>query len=413
MSFLTRIGKALGISSPKPPPPYKGNQNSCKVTKTRPVYSGQTHSLPSRRHSQFNKTPRQKSHIQKSGPSEGEPSVVYDPTHMPEKLDRKVAEGGEGAVWTLENPKLRGSVVKVFRAHKLREPGFVTETEQKIRAIRVIKNNDRSMAWPYFPVYSARKQFIGFAMRRVEGKQLSTVMHPLASKPICGDWNRGDYVRLSVDLVRKVETLHQLGIVLGDLNPNNFLVDIASRSLLFVDMDSYQFTLNGRTFRCPVGMPEYTPPEYQGRNFKTFDRTQESDYFAAAVLIFQILMRGKLPFDIVGGEGPVINIRNGNFPYGTSQGSLIPKGNWILLWSHLPRRVKDMFHRAFIDGVKDPSARPNLNDWLDVLTIYLSDARKGWHDLSLTPTNFKTRSYQGRNVVPGRGRGYESHHLTA
>lgn len=51
-------------------------------------------------------------------------------------------------------------------------------------------------------------------------------------------------------------------------------------SLGLIDSDSYQFSSNGKSFRCQVGMSEYTPPEYQGGEFKTLDPTIHPDFFA-------------------------------------------------------------------------------------------------------------------------------------
>jgi hypothetical protein len=64
-----------------------------------------------------------------------------------------------------------------------------------------------------------------------------------------------------------------------------------------------------------------------------------------------------------------------------------------------------MFHKAFIDGVKKPSARPSPDDWTHVLRVYLSDAMKGWHELSLTPASFKSREYQGKRPLEFSSKG--------
>jgi DNA-binding helix-hairpin-helix protein with protein kinase domain len=177
------------------------------------------------------------------------------------------------------------------------------------------------------------------------------------------------------------------------------MIDVTNNTVGFIDTDSYQLTLNGRIFRCAVGTPEYTPPELQGYDFKTIDRSSHADFFSAAVIVFQILMRSRHPFDIVNGQSPAENIKKGNFPYGTNQGKLIPKGNWIKLWSHLPKRIKDMFHRAFIDGVHKPAARPSMDEWVEALEIYWKDSQKGWHDLSLMPTDFKSQDYHGKRAI--------------
>ena len=52
----------------------------------------------------------------------------------------------------------------------------------------------------------------------------------------------------------------------------------------------------GSYYRCPVGKPEFTPPELQGRLFAHLDRAPEHDLFGLAVLIFQLLMEGTHPF---------------------------------------------------------------------------------------------------------------------
>src|SRR5712691_4689158 len=65
-----------------------------------------------------------------------------------------------------------------------------------------------------------------------------------------------------------------------------------------VDTDSFQVCEphNGVVYRCPVGKPEFTPPELQGCPFAQVDRAPEHDLFGLAVLLFQLLMEGTHPF---------------------------------------------------------------------------------------------------------------------
>ena len=54
----------------------------------------------------------------------------------------------------------------------------------------------------------------------------------------------------------------------------------------------------------------------------------EGELFALAILVFKVLMLGRHPFDVVGGESPVANIRKGVFPLWTgrwrhSQGAMV------------------------------------------------------------------------------------------
>jgi hypothetical protein len=201
----------------------------------------------------------QEAEIPATGPS-GDVGTVYDPSHTPRKLGEKIASGGGGSVWAMDNPVLARTVVKFLHPEKLRVPGFADSLEQKILRMRTMNIGGEWLALPYFPVYDNGQRFVGYVMRRVEGEELRSTIHPLAFRSVCGDWNRGDYIRVALDLVRKVKSLHGKGIILGDINPKNFLVNLQSRTLSFIDTDSYQFYSDGRSFRWLVGMPEYIPP---------------------------------------------------------------------------------------------------------------------------------------------------------
>src|SRR5258708_13168965 len=88
-----------------------------------------------------------------------------------------------------------------------------------------------------------------------------------------------------------VEAIQAKGYVVGDLNESNLMV--AETALVtIVDCDSMQVPQPGGTgfFRCPVGKPEYTPPELQGRDFSTIDRNTNHDNFGLTALIFPLLI---------------------------------------------------------------------------------------------------------------------------
>jgi len=72
-------------------------------------------------------------------------------------------------------------------------------------------------------------------------------------------------LRTAQNLAAAVDVLHAHGYVAGDLNESNVLVaDTALVTL--VDTDSFQVRdpESGAVYRCPVGKPEFTPPELQG-----------------------------------------------------------------------------------------------------------------------------------------------------
>lgn len=129
-------------------------------------------------------------------------------------------------------------------------------------------------------------------------------------------------------------------------------------------------------------MPDYIPQEIQkkmrgGGNLvsaalPTF--SLETDNFALAIHIFQLLMNGTHPFTCrvpkptasTVAPQPIDNIENGVFPFlNPTKGTDIPKFAPPL--SILTNELQSLFRRAFVDGHNNPSARPKPNDFYSAL----------------------------------------------
>ena len=177
-----------------------------------------------------------------------------------------------------------------------------------------------------------------------------------------------------------------------------FRSDPDSDSVTLIDCDSWQVNAAGKTFRCPVAAPDMLAPELQGKELGKISRTLESEYFSLAILIFKSLMLGRHPYDVVGGAGPVENIRKGYFPYGQGGGG-IPKGPWFNIWSHLPFKLKEQFIRTFKDGAQDSAPRTTITEWIDVLKLYQRELGRGWHDTQIKPAAPKTKEYRGTQSI--------------
>jgi hypothetical protein len=81
-------------------------------------------------------------------------------------------------------------------------------------------------------------------------------------------------------VVRLVDAVHQAGLVLVDVSPNNIVVDPAGRPWL-IDLDNVAET--GQLVR-PVGTPGYTPPEHHAG--ATVVARPEADLFGLGGLLF-------------------------------------------------------------------------------------------------------------------------------
>jgi TM2 domain-containing membrane protein YozV len=141
-----------------------------------------------------------------------------------------------------------------------------------------------------------------------------------------------------------------------------------------VDTDSFQVRdSKGIIHRCPVGVPEYTPPELQGTKLDTVDRNIYHDGFGLGVIIFQLLMEGFHPFTgaprnptlSIFGEIYLHCIKQGIFPY-QSNNQFAPPPNAPNFTSLHPE-VQSLFLRCFVNGHLNPSSRPSAREWLDSL----------------------------------------------
>ena len=324
---------------------------------------------------------------------------VFDKFGLPQRLGCEIARGGEGAVFALESrPDI---VVKLYHPETLGRRG--TALEAKIERMIALRPSFRSLplAWPALSVRDSSGVWRGYAMSRASGVPLTKLAHPMLCQRYFSGLQRPELVRLLHGLVEVVARLHQNSICLGDINLNNFLYDRTPRVVTFIDCDSYQVDAgDGRLFRCPVGAPDMTPPEHHDRNLDDVTRTVESDLFSVAILLFKCLMVGRHPYDFVGGDTVVHNLRGGRFPYGTGgaapgrQGA-IPNGPWYVIWSHLTYELKSLFIRTLGEGARDPSKRASAREWMDALDKYLHGLKKGYHEVALQPAAPKQSGLRG------------------
>ena len=308
------------------------------------------------------------------------------------------AQGGEACVY--EIPAFQNAVVKLYhpeilakRGDALRQKIDAMSTDPKL--LPLIQNPQ--LAWPRFSVRNEQGQWLGYAMRRVQGQPLIKMAHAMAYREHWPALGRVAVVNYLLSLFSTLQQLQQAGVMLGDYNPSNFLCDTSSYQVTCIDCDSWQVRAQGQLFACPVSVADMLPPELLDKNLAQVHRTERTEAFAIAILLFKTLMLGRHPYDVVGGDGPVQNIRRGYFPYGLGGGG-IPKGPWFNIWSHLPFSLKEQFVATFKQGAHQPQHRTTLAQWLELLALYRKELGKGWHDAALRPLQPKSRDYRGQQA---------------
>ena len=231
------------------------------------------------------------------------------------------------------------------------------------------------IAWPLDLLSSTTgRGVVGFLMPRIVGvRPLVEYYNPTKRRQHCPLFNYQYLHHTAHNLAVAIRSLHARGYVVGDMNESNILVSNTALVSL-VDTDSFQVfdTRTGKMFRCPVGKPEFTPPELQGRRFGEMDRGPESDLFGLAGLIFQLLMEGNHPFEgayLGAGEPPPYEarIKAGHFPHaGRSQVPYRPRGG-MPPFEILHPSIRHRLMECFIEGHANPARRPTADTWVSVI----------------------------------------------
>lgn len=291
-------------------------------------------------------------------------------------LGAELGGGGEGKVYKISQDS--SLVAKVYHTHKVsNELGNKLEVMFGNPPHDPSVNGHKSIAWPVdllLPT-NGNHQVIGFLMPCV------TQAHPIHKFYTPSDrlqhsplFNYLYLHRTARNLAAAISALHKRDYVVGDVNESNILVTDTALVTL-VDTDSFQVwdKTNNVVYRCPVGKPEFTPPELQGQRFSDVNRMAEHDLFGLGVLIFQLLMEGTHPFDGVfqgNGEAPVREkrIQSGHFPYGNKSVPYKPK-RAAPPFNILHPDLQQLFVRCFEDGHHQLQIRPDAQTWVKALDV--------------------------------------------
>lgn len=303
-----------------------------------------------------------------------------------------LAGGGEGSVYEIQGSS--DLVLKVFKDGKknlLREEKLLKMVEYQLDAEQL-----KQITWPQDVVYD-ETGFVGYVMPRLLENCNLNVVYSTQNNKI----DLRHRMLVAYNLCAAVDTVHSLGQVCGDLNPQNICVNLkleseAALQVTLVDTDSYHITDGEKTYRCEVGLANYLAPEIQKKMEKGQDLrraalptyTRETDLFAIAVHVFALLMNGCHPFACAkqmnnGYENtmeamndreqesvvlpqPIENIRDGFFPF-RQQRSGVTYPLYAPDFNSLPSDIQNLFVRAFVDGYEKPESRPTTKEWLAVL----------------------------------------------
>ncbi|BAY68448.1 tetratricopeptide repeat protein [Anabaena sp. FACHB-709] len=289
-------------------------------------------------------------------------------------LSVSLGRGGEACIYAV--PSAGDCVAKIYHkptvahASKLRAM-LANPPENPTASLGHI-----SIAWPQELLWGAdeSERVIGFLMPRIRGmRPIIDFYNPRTRRQHCPLFNYQYLLRTARNLAAAFAALHNSGYSVGDVNESNILVSDTALVTL-VDTDSFQVCDpdNDIVYRCPVGKPEFTPPELQNKIFAHHDRQPTHDLFGLGVLIFQLLMEGTHPFSgIYQGipEPPPYEARiaSGHFTYSKKRQVPYIPTPIAPPWEILHPSLQALFIRCFEDGHNEPQLRPNAQAWLSAI----------------------------------------------
>lgn len=275
------------------------------------------------------------------------------------RLNEEIGSGGEGTIYKTNT----SYVAKIYK-----EECCTAYRQEKLCRMIEAGLEYRGICFPISMLYNQYGEFVGYLMMKAKGYSIqnSIFRKQLFLKKLPG-WKKEDLVQCAITILYNFKYLHDKNILVGDINPNNILVE-SPLNVYFVDTDSYQIN----DLPCPVGFPLFTAPElhqkYRNgelRSYSEIMRTKKNEYFAVATLLFQLMLPGKPPYTQQGGDNVVDNILQMKFPYPLKEqhGRNVPDGTWRYIWSNLTHRMKNNFHMVF-DG-KDIKSDFNIEERID------------------------------------------------
>jgi DNA-binding helix-hairpin-helix protein with protein kinase domain len=314
-------------------------------------------------------------------------------------ISRELGRGGEGAVYELKSH--RDLVLKEYN-HPLS-----TEKIAKLQQMVAMRNAsiEAYAAWPTDIVTNDRGAVSGFVMRKLNGYlPLHSVFNPMDRKKLFPDKGYNFLIHVARNLATAFHKLHEAGLVVGDVNEGNILVN-SNGLVAFIDCDSFQVRGANDYFFCEVGVPRYTPPELLKKSsFHNVVRTTNTDSFSLAILIFQLLFLGRHPF--AGRHKSTADIdeetaiKQKQFAYSlenTKKKLQPPKDSFAI--SNLADELVTLFHQAF-----EQDSRPAPADWVKALDSQLADmASCMWSPMHSYPSKIGDcpwcRFRKERNIV--------------
>lgn len=316
-------------------------------------------------------------------------------------LGARVAGGGEAEIFELGPNKLAKiyKTVPDIQTHLPNCFKFQQEIRRRNDRLNVLLHDpryqleDNSIVLPQYKLTDADGNLVGIVMERVQGTLLVDII--TKNKYPFEGFTRTDLLTIAKKILIKFKKLHSHGIIMGDVNLENILVDAKSSNdikIHIIDLDSCQI----EGFPSMFETPEFTDPLWlQEREAKGFiPRTIENECFTIAILLFNIIFNNVHPYQHPTGRNLQDNTRKRLYPYKIQEkdAEFIQREFGVEVepdphrnekkaptlanytHSHLHRYLKCMFYATFASQGKD--FRPSTEQMIRGIDLYIRHLQK-------------------------------------
>jgi eukaryotic-like serine/threonine-protein kinase len=223
-----------------------------------------------------------------------------------------------------------------------------------------------SFLWPYARVKDSHVPGFGYLMPLLPPGRIGF------NELIYGNVERSFHLlaRIGFSVSNEIRRLHLQGLCYRDLNPGNFFYNPGTGQVDVLDNDNIDVD-EDRNKAPALGVIEFAAPELLNRTARP---SRYTDLWSLAVLLFHVTvlahpMQGKREllyqsydaarFDLH--AKPVFIFDPADHSNGPLEGA--PGDNARALWPCYPQGLRNLFIRAFTDGISKPSARPTEGEW--------------------------------------------------
>jgi uncharacterized OB-fold protein len=153
---------------------------------------------------------------------------VFDPHGHAVELADSSGRGGEALIHPVAaRPEV---LVKLYHPEVRARAERTQALRRKLAAMTRLTalHKDSRYAWPRFEVFDDQRRWLGFAMARVQGRPLTFLLAPALLRQELPHWDGRYLVAVAGNLAKHLDFLASQGVIVGDINPGNFLFDPAT-----------------------------------------------------------------------------------------------------------------------------------------------------------------------------------------